>query len=46
MNLYLLLKTLHILSSTILFGTGLGSAYYALRAWRSGQLPVDRKSVV
>ncbi|CDI88472.1 integral membrane protein [Pseudomonas aeruginosa PA38182] len=29
MNLYLLLKTLHILSSTILFGTGLGSAYYA-----------------
>lgn len=24
MNLYLLLKTLHILSSTILFGTGLG----------------------
>lgn len=40
MNLYLLLKTLHILSSTILFGTGLGSAYYALRAWRSGQLPV------
>jgi len=37
---YLLLKTLHILSSTLLFGTGLGSAYYALRAWRSGQLQV------
>ncbi|MBV2134156.1 DUF2269 domain-containing protein [Pseudomonas sp. MAP12] len=35
---YLLLKTLHILSSTLLFGTGLGSAYYAWRAWRSGQL--------
>jgi len=40
MSLYLLLKTLHILSSTLLFGTGLGSAYYALRAWRSGQLQV------
>ena len=30
---YLTIKTLHILSSTLLFGTGLGSAYYALRAW-------------
>jgi len=35
---YLLLKTLHILSSTLLFGTGLGSAYYAWRAWRSGRV--------
>jgi uncharacterized membrane protein len=40
MSGYLLLKTLHILSSTVLFGTGLGSAYYALRAWRSGELLV------
>lgn len=40
MSLYLLLKTLHILSSTLLFGTGLGSAYYALRAWRSQSLEV------
>lgn len=40
MSLYLLLKTLHILSATLLFGTGLGSAYYALRAWRSGNLQV------
>ena len=40
MSWYLLLKTLHILSSTVLFGTGLGSAYYALRAWRGGELPV------
>ena len=40
MSLYLLLKTLHILSATLLFGTGLGSAYYALHAWRSGQLLV------
>ncbi|WP_349616505.1 DUF2269 family protein [Azotobacter salinestris] len=38
MSLYLLLKTLHILSSTLLFGTGLGSAYYAWRAWKSGQV--------
>lgn len=40
MSLYLLLKTLHILSATLLFGFGLGSAYYALRAWRSGELAV------
>ncbi|EIJ43704.1 putative integral membrane protein [Beggiatoa alba B18LD] len=32
MNTYLLLKTLHILSATLLFGTGLGSAYYLWRA--------------
>ena len=25
---YLIAKWLHILSSTVLFGTGLGSAYY------------------
>ncbi|MGE5865959.1 MAG: DUF2269 family protein [Rhizobacter sp.] len=29
---YLIAKTLHILSSTILFGTGIGSAFYMLRA--------------
>lgn len=40
MSPYLLLKTLHILTATLLFGTGLGSAYYAWRAWRSGQLQV------
>lgn len=40
MSLYLLLKTLHILSSTLLFGTGLGSAYYALRAWLSQDVRV------
>jgi len=27
MSAYLLLKTLHILSSTVLFGLGAGSAY-------------------
>lgn len=29
---YLLLKWLHIMSATILFGTGMGSAFYCLRA--------------
>ncbi|GAB2504229.1 DUF2269 family protein [Lysobacter humi (ex Lee et al. 2017)] len=30
MNDYLLVKTLHILSATILFGTGIGTAFYLL----------------
>lgn len=34
MNLYLLIKTLHILSSTLLFGTGLGSG-----RWRPSPPP-------
>ena len=29
---YILVKTLHIVSSTILFGTGIGSAFYMLLA--------------
>jgi uncharacterized membrane protein len=29
---YLLVKTLHVVSSTILFGTGIGSAFYMLLA--------------
>lgn len=32
MNEYLVVKWLHILSSTILFGTGIGSAFYMLVA--------------
>jgi uncharacterized membrane protein len=28
MNEYLLVKTLHVISSTLLFGTGIGSAFY------------------
>ena len=32
MNEYLIIKWLHVLSSTILFGTGIGSAYYMLMA--------------
>lgn len=35
MDIYLLLKTVHIVSATLLFGTGLGSAYYMWFAHRS-----------
>lgn len=35
---YLTLKWLHVLSSTLLFGTGLGSAFYLFFAWRSGDV--------
>jgi len=36
---YIIVKWLHILSSTILFGTGLGSAFYKWSADRTGNLP-------
>ncbi|HSE74969.1 MAG TPA: DUF2269 domain-containing protein [Dongiaceae bacterium] len=36
MDSYLTLKLIHILSSTILFGTGLGTAYYFWTAHLSG----------
>ena len=36
--LYYLLKYIHIISSTLLFGTGLGSAFYMWRANRSGEI--------
>ncbi|MDR2212430.1 MAG: DUF2269 domain-containing protein [Pseudomonadales bacterium] len=35
---YLILKTLHILSMVLLFGTGLGSAFYKWMADRSGNV--------
>lgn len=35
---YLLLKWLHILSSTLLFGTGIGSAFYLLVTVLSGDM--------
>ena len=38
MNTYLLLKTLHILSSVLLVGTGLGSAFYLFFANRGGSV--------
>jgi uncharacterized membrane protein len=40
MRIYFLLKALHIVSAMVFFGTGLGSAWYRLRADRSGDLRV------
>ncbi|MDB5364722.1 MAG: Integral rane protein [Rhodospirillales bacterium] len=34
-TLYLPLKWLHVLSSTVLFGTGIGTAFHLWSAWRS-----------
>lgn len=39
---YLLLKTIHVLSSTLLFGTGLGTAFHGWMANRAGPLAVRR----
>lgn len=36
---YLLLKWLHILSATLMYGTGLGSAFYKFMTDRTGNLP-------
>ena len=38
MNLYLLIKTVHVISSVLLVGTGFGSAFYLFFANRSGSL--------
>lgn len=35
---YLIVKWLHVLSSTVLFGTGLGSAFYMFFTNRSGEV--------
>jgi uncharacterized membrane protein len=44
MSIYLLLKTFHILSSTILFGTGIGIAFYKWLTDRSGDVRAIRLS--
>ena len=36
---YLALKTVHIVSSTVLFGTGIGTAFHFWWAHRSGHVP-------
>jgi uncharacterized membrane protein len=41
MNAYLALKTLHIVSSVLLVGTGFGTAFYMYFANRSGSLPAQ-----
>lgn len=38
MNVYLLLKTAHILSAALLFGTGLGTAFFLWFTHRSGDV--------
>jgi len=35
---YNLLKTLHIISASLLFGTGLGTFFFMIRACRSGNI--------
>lgn len=42
MDEYTLLKTIHILSSTLLFGTGLGTAFHGWMANRTGPLAARR----
>lgn len=39
---YSLLKTLHIISATLLFGTGLGTYFFMIRAARSGNVEALR----
>jgi uncharacterized membrane protein len=41
-SLYFALKTLHILTATLIFGTGLGSVYYLLSAHRARDLQALR----
>lgn len=36
--MYLTVKLIHIISATLLFGTGLGSAFYMFLAYRSGSM--------
>ena len=42
MSLYLLIKWMHILSSTILFGTGIGIAFFKWMTDRSGEVKAIR----
>jgi uncharacterized membrane protein len=39
-NWYLLIKWLHIISSTVLFGTGAGIAFFFVRAQRTGDAKI------
>ena len=41
MNTYLVVKTLHILSATLMVGTGFGTAFYLFWANRSGSVPAQ-----
>ncbi len=41
MDLYLIIKTLHILSATLIMGTGLGTAFYLFVTNRSDSIPAQ-----
>ena len=41
--MYLTIKLIHIVSATLLFGTGLGSAFYMYMAYRTGSVEVMAK---
>lgn len=41
MNTYLILKWIHIISSVLMVGTGLGSAFYMFFTNRSGSVPAQ-----
>ena len=42
LSAYLLVKLVHIVSATVLFGTGLGTAFFMYKAYRSGNLEALR----
>lgn len=49
MTAYLWVKLIHIVSSTVLFGTGMGTAFFMLRAFQSGNdeaMAVTTRNVV
>lgn len=49
MTTYLWVKLAHILSATVLFGTGIGTAFFMFRAYRSGNdaaMAVTTRNVV
>lgn len=37
MNFYLFIKTIHIISATVLLGTGAGIAFFMWRTWQTGE---------
>ena len=44
-DLYLWLRIVHILSAILLFGTGIGTAFFMWRAHRSGEVAVIATTV-
>ena len=44
MNTYLIVKTLHIISATLMVGTGFGTAFYLFWATAAVRLPLSRSS--